>query len=134
MNVAASAYASTARAGLTGRALEAAVFNRCATELHRAAAMLPGDSAPLVAALERNRRAWRIILDEILDPENPLPDELRELLRQTAGFVFARTAQLAGAPVPAGVAALVTIDRQLASWLEAPASAAQAHPILPRHN
>jgi flagellar protein FlaF len=119
MSHAARAYAQNATAGLSGRALEAAVLNRCATELHRAAAALPDDTAPLIEALERNRRAWRLFVDEIRDEECPLPAELRRSLLGMAGFVFSRTVDLTETPDPARVAPLVEINRALAAGLEA---------------
>lgn len=125
MNAAAQAYATTARTGLTGRALEAAVLTRCATDLQRASAHLAdGAEAPLALyqALERNRQAWRIFTAEARDEESLLPPEIRRNLLVTAAFVFARTAEICEATDHGALAALVRplieYNRLLAAGLE----------------
>jgi len=124
MNAALQAYAATARTGLTGRALEAAVLTRCATELQRAAQATDGPDArfALIQALERNRQAWRIFAAQARDADSPLPAGIRRNLLVTATFVFARTAEICdttdGSSVAPLVRPLVDCNRLLAAGLE----------------
>ena len=126
MNAALQAYAATARTGLTGRALEAAVLTRCATDLQRASASLSADDPDahfaLIQALERNRQAWRIFAMQARDDDSPLPAEIRRNLLVTATFVFARTADICEttdlSTLGPLVRPLVECNRLLAAGLE----------------
>jgi flagellar protein FlaF len=119
MNHAAQAYASTARTGLSGRALEAAVLTRCATDLQRSFSFLPDDPEPFIAALERNRRAWSVITDDVIWSQPPLPPDVGRNIRLMAAFIFTRTAELAEAPDPARATILLEHNRTLAEGLDA---------------
>lgn len=122
MHSALRAYAATARTGLAGRALEAAVLTRCANDMQRASAALPDAWPDLLDALERNRKAWKLFASEARDPETELPADIRRNLLVTAAFVFGRTAEICdlkeGAPVQALVEPLAACNRQLAAGLE----------------
>ena len=122
MNTALQAYARTARTGLSGRALEAAVLSRCASDLQRAAGALPESHPALVEALERNRQAWWIFAAQARDDGSPLPLEVRRNLLVTAAFVFARTADICAVTefdrLGELVHPLVECNRQLAAGLE----------------
>ena len=122
MHAALKAYSATARTGLAGRALEAAVLNRCAAELQRAAAQTPATGPDLFEALERNRKAWSLFADEARDPETHLPSDIRRNLLVTAAFVFQRTIEICetpGAPdLAERIGPLVACNRHLAAGLE----------------
>jgi flagellar biosynthesis activator protein FlaF len=112
------AYAATARSGLTGRQLEAAVLKHCALQLQRALTF--GQEAPesFIAALERNRKAWSILSEELRDEGNLLPTDLRSALLRTAVAVFKRTEELANGADRSGAELLIAINRHLAAGLE----------------
>jgi flagellar biosynthesis regulator FlaF len=122
MNPALQAYSATARTGLAGRALEAAVLQRCATDLQRAAAQLPSSTLDLFDALERNRKAWRLFVAEARDPDTHLPDSVRRNVLVMGAFVFKRTIEICDAPEATNIADLVNpmidLNRQLAAGLE----------------
>ncbi len=122
MNAALQAYARTALTGLSGRALEAAVLARCATDLQRAAEGLPDTHFELIEALERNRKVWRLFAAEARDPDTHLPADVRGNLIVTASFVFARTADVCELRdterLAVMVSPLVEYNRHLVAGLE----------------
>ncbi|MFO1148468.1 MAG: flagellar biosynthesis regulator FlaF [Alsobacter sp.] len=123
MNSAIRAYSATAQTGLSGRYLEAAVLSRCANDLQRAVASLPQGHVGLIEALERNRKAWRLIAMEAGAEDTHLPPEIGRNMLKIAIFVFARTAEICETNdvslLPGLVEPLVTFNRHLAAGLEA---------------
>jgi flagellar biosynthesis regulator FlaF len=113
------AYARTAKTGLTGRPLLAAILQQCAIDLQRAADAGPqGDG--FVDALERNRRAWSVIAEEISDPESPLEQEVRQSLGRIATFMFRETFQICEEPDAGRLAPLAQVNRTLATSFDKP--------------
>lgn len=124
MSQAAHAYARTARTGLSPRQLEAAVLNRCASDLLRA---IDGDGEPrqLLAALDRNREAWALFARAAGAPDSPLPEEQRNAILRMAAFTLQQTldigrkiANAPGATPGPLVSPLVHLNRELAAGLE----------------
>ena len=112
------AYAATARSGLTGRQLEAAVLKHCAIELQRALTLGRDDPDAFTAALEHNRRAWSLLSEEVRDESSLLPNDMRRAMLRTAAAVFLRTEELARGADPAGAELLIAVNRHLAAGLE----------------
>ncbi|PSC05219.1 flagellar protein FlaF [Alsobacter soli] len=111
------AYGQAAKAGLSGRDLEAAVLIQCAADLQRAAMSLETDPKSLDEALARNRKLWSILAAEATEPTNPLPQEVKANIARLALFVFNRSLDLLVKPTPEGVQPLVDINRNIAAGL-----------------
>src|SRR4051812_6560514 len=101
------AYAAASRSGLNGRSLEAAVLKHCALELQRALAIGRNEEGSLASALERNRKAWSILSEEVRDDSSLLPPDIRRAMLQTAVAVFKRTEELAQGADPIGAELLI---------------------------
>lgn len=118
------AYARTAKSGLSGRRLLAAALSQCATDLQRALDLGPAavETGALVEALERNRRAWSIIAEELSDPESTLPEEFRKPLARLAAHTFRETFEICGAPGVERLQPLIDMNRTLAAGFEGAAA------------
>jgi flagellar biosynthesis activator protein FlaF len=126
MSYAAQAYGRNSKAGLTGRALEAAVLIECAADLQRACDTIATDPAALDGALAKNRKVWSILAADATAPDNPLPQEIKRNMAAMAVFIFNRSLDLILKPTPEGVAPLIEINRNLAAGLRGvPATSAQ---------
>ena len=100
-----NAYSRHQAEALTGRALEAAIFDRCALEMH------------LIKVLDRNREFWAMCVASCAEDTSPLPYELRVNIGQLAVFI---EAQMRKALVEQDVKALepiIFINRHLAAGL-----------------
>ncbi len=123
MTTASHAYARTARAGLTGRALEAAVLTRCADKIAQALNLADGAGDPLAltAALDVNRQAWAIFAKALRNDATDLPPDLRASVEVSIGLVFKLTIEIL-ASLDAGIDAarartLITVNREFAAGL-----------------
>ncbi len=68
-------------------------------------------------ALRRNWRLWTIFQANLLDPDCPVPAELRSNLLGLSNFVDRQTAALLAHPDPARIDVLVNINRQISEGL-----------------
>ena len=110
-------YARMSAHGLTGRALEAAVLDKCAYELHQLAKRGSASLAEIHKALDRNREMWAIYVASVADDASPLPMDIRRNIGDLALFV---EAQMRKALVEQDVTALepiIFINRHLAAGL-----------------
>jgi flagellar protein FlaF len=123
MKSAFDSYAETQRAGLTGRALEAAVLIKSAQRLDIARRALAAGEAPDTSALINNRRLWEILLLSATDASNPLPYETKRAIANIGIFVLGHTFDQLAKPNEKGLTALIDINRALAEGLTAKASA-----------
>jgi flagellar biosynthesis regulator FlaF len=123
INSATQAYARTSRTGLSGRRLEAAALVRCANNLQRTLLQMADDPAPLIEALEANRKLWSIFSVFARDDDSALPLDLRQTLLKVAIGVFRRQGEIGDLYAseqridPEAVEMLVTINRTLAEAL-----------------
>lgn len=111
------AYARMHANGLTGRALEAAVLDKCAYEMHEIARRGTARIAEIHKALDRNREMWSIYVASVADEASPLPLDIRRNIADLALFV---EAQMRKALVEQDVKALepiIFINRHLAAGL-----------------
>ncbi len=89
----------------TARRLEAAKRN-------------PDDKNAVLAAVRVNWRIWTIIQSSLVDPECPLPHEIRENLLNLSRFIDRRSAELIAAPQDIHkLDVLINIDRQIGAGL-----------------
>lgn len=116
-SLALTAYARRQAEGLSGRALEAAIFERCAADMQAVLNRGSATPAELFRAIERNREFWAMCLASAADENCPLPEELKVNIGQLAVFM---EAQMRKAVVEQDVKALepmVYINRNLAAGL-----------------
>ena len=86
-----------------------------------------GKRADLDHALTFNRKIWTILVSSAIDAGNPLPAGIKQNIAALALFVFNRTVSVMVEPAPEKLAALVKINREIATGLRAqpqPANAA----------
>lgn len=116
------AYDSGNRAAPTGRELEATALFKAARllEVCRSEWDAPGRAAKLDEALRYNQRLWTFFQGEWIDEACALPADLRANLLRLSRFVDRRTFELMAQPRPEGLAALIEINRQIASGLSEP--------------
>ena len=111
-------YAETQRAGLTGRALEAAILLKCARQLNETRESLEkGDAFASSEALIVNRRMWEVLMLSATDATNPLPHDTKRAIANIGLFILRHTFTQLAKPTAAGLATLIEINRTLAEGL-----------------
>jgi flagellar protein FlaF len=87
------------------------------------------------SALRANWRLWTIFQASLIEPDCPLPNEVRGNLLGLANFIDRTTVELLAEREPTKIAALVNINRQISEGLmegaRAKAAAAAASPTVP---
>ncbi len=126
MHHAANAYARAAKATQSPRELEAAVLIQAATRLQAISDDWNARRGDLGDALTYNRKLWTIIVTSATDPGNPLPHAIKNNIANLALFVFHRTIDIAEAPTPDKLGALININREIAAGLRSQAPSANA--------
>lgn len=112
-------YASQQRAALENappQAAEGYALIELARRLDDAARM-PEDLAAIRDVVRLNWRIWTIFQAELVDPESPIPVNIRENLISLSNFIDKRSAELIGAPDAAKLPVLVNINRQIGAGL-----------------
>ena len=78
----------------------------------------PDDANAILAAVRVNWRIWTIIQSSLVDPECPLPQEVRENLLNLSRFIDRRSAELIASPKDVHkLDVLINIDRQIGAGL-----------------
>ena len=99
----------------------------------KAAQREPVDEAALLHAVRLNWRLWTIFQASLLEPDCPLPSELRNGIIGLSNFVDKHTAAIIADPKPAMLDVLIKINRELAGGLmTVPPGAATAPEPPPR--
>ena len=112
-----TAYASQQTVGLKGRAVEAAVLEKCVQDMHMLCRKGQASPDEIHKAIDRNREIWAIFVTSIADETSPLPLALRRNMANLALYV---EAQMRQALIDADVKALepiIYINRHLAAGL-----------------
>lgn len=78
-----------------------------------------GNLEDMSTAIRLNWRLWTIFQADLLEPECPLPEEIRVNVLTLANFVDQHTVSFLGTPRPEMLASLININRQLAAGLYA---------------
>ncbi|WP_293859388.1 flagellar biosynthesis regulator FlaF [uncultured Alsobacter sp.] len=112
-------YATAARAGLTGRALEAALFNQIAVEIERCVSDDRVDIDALQRAVDRNRTFWALVGGDAAAPESSLPGDLKRDLQGLCAWTMKQSVRALVDPRPPQVLPLARINRILAEGLSA---------------
>ena len=113
-------YASQQRSQLENAAPQAAEGWALVETARRleAAKRTPDDSNAVLAAVRVNWRIWTIIQSSLVDPECPLPQEIRENLLNLSRFIDRRSAELIASPQDVHkLDVLINIDRQIGAGL-----------------
>lgn len=116
-NHAALAYQQTRRAVVSGRDLESMLLLKAAARLQAVRDGWQAKQNDLSGALTYNRKLWTILIDLILKPTNPLPDEVKRNLANIAVFIFKQTVDIECAPDPDKIGPLVDLNRTIAEGL-----------------
>lgn len=83
-----------------------------------AAKRAPQDTEGVLTAVRLNWRIWTIIQASLVDPECPLPLEIRENLLNLSRFIDRRSAELIATPSDIHkIDVLINIDRQIGAGL-----------------
>lgn len=95
----------------------------------------PENEPALLQAVRTNWRLWTIFQASLLEPDCPLPIELRSNILSLANFVDKQTADILANPVPSKLDILIRINRELAGGLltqppsRTPAAAPEPAPV-----
>lgn len=115
-----NAYAAASKAALnvqSPRELEAGLLLKAAARLQMIVDDWGVRAGDLDAALAYNRKLWTLLVSAVIAEDNPLPVEIKRNILGLANFIFNRTFQIAAAPEPQALAALVNINREIAAGL-----------------
>lgn len=78
----------------------------------------PDDLDAILVAVRTNWRIWTIIQSSLVDPDCPLPREIRENLINLSRFIDRRSAELIASPQDVHkLDVLINIDRQIGAGL-----------------
>ena len=124
MNQAVNAYAAASKTGLTGRELEASLLIRAAAQLQLVHDDWDARKSALDEALAYNRKLWTVLATSATEPDNPLPEPVKQNLSRLAVFIFNRTLDLMINPDATKVEPLISINRNVAAGLRENAKAA----------
>ena len=113
MNSPAKAYQRTPEPGNPART-EAWALLEAARQLNQTK---DGPIDHFRAALRRNWRLWTIFQASLLEPDCPMPPQIRGNLLGLANFVDKVTTELLVKPEPQRIAALININRQISEGL-----------------
>lgn len=117
-----------------GRDLEAAVLLKSALQMEQLARRLSGGENVSVeetdTVLTHNRKIWEVFLDDMSNPEHPVPQTIKNNVASLAVFVFKKTIEILAAPSAEKITVLVDINRSIASGLskKVPGAAPPASP------
>ncbi len=112
------AYQSIEKSTLTGRELEANVLTRVADMLVQARQADESQRGEQIEhAVRHNLRVWTLFQAELLDPEHPLPPEVRQNLLNLTAFIDKRSLELIADPQPEKLDILIAINRNIAAGL-----------------
>jgi flagellar biosynthesis activator protein FlaF len=119
MHHGAAAYASTARTVSVAnpRDLEASLLLKAAARIQTVKDQWAGASPELFHALTYNRKLWAVLATSATQPENPLPDDIKNNIANLGLFIFQRTLEIEFEPKPEKLSVLVSINRNIAAGL-----------------
>lgn len=112
-----NAYTRVQAEGLTGRALEAAVLDRCALEMRALVERKAPTSLEFHATLGRNRELWSLFVAGVADPACSLPDDLKVNIGQLAIFMEAQMRKAVATQDVQALEPMIYINRHLAAGL-----------------
>ena len=113
------AYKTSQKSVMTGREIEAAALTRCAILLSDCQKNWddPNRGNNLSEALRINQRVWSILQAELVQEDNPLPQQLKENILSLSVFIDKRIIQVMAHPAPEKLQILIDINENLAAGL-----------------
>lgn len=114
-----NAYTSIQKENLSGRELEASVLARAGLMLKSVKDNWGGSDheQKLLEAVKFNQKVWSFFQAELSDPENPLPENLREDILNLSIFIDKRLFEFMAFPDPEKLAIVIDIDFNIAAGL-----------------
>ena len=109
-------YSNVPSAAADPRQVEGWALTETAMRM-KAAQREPIDEAALLHAVRLNWRLWTIFQASLLEPECPLPPELRTGILGLSNFVDKHTSKIIAEPKPEMLDVLIKINRELAGGL-----------------
>src|SRR5712692_5118304 len=119
MRTATDAYKSVAKEIANPRDLEANLLLKAAARLQAVSDSWERDRSDLNEALTYNRKLWTFFLDAVTSPANQLPAEIRQNIANLGVFIMNQTISVTSNPRREALAALININRELATGLRA---------------
>ena len=117
MNQAAAAYGKVANRTASQREMEADKLLFAASQLQAIRDAWDVKKSELNDALLNNRKLWSVLVASVIEPENPLPANVRQNVANIGIFVFKQTMSVIANPQPEHLGSLININRELASGL-----------------
>ena len=116
-----NAYQTNIKATLSGRELEASVLSKAAVMLKQCQDgwEMSDLTEKLSDALKYNQKVWSFFQTEIANPDNPLPNKLKEDLLSLSIFVDKRIFEIMSYPSQEKLTALININLNIAAGLRA---------------
>lgn len=114
-----NAYTTIQKENLSGRELEASVLARAGLMLKSVKDNWggPGHEQKLLEAVKFNQKVWSFFQAELSDPENPLPENLREDILNLSVFIDKRLFEFMAFPDPEKLAIVIDINFNIAAGL-----------------
>ena len=113
------AYNEMQKNHISGRELEAAVLSRAGLMLKSVKDNwdAPDRDKKLLEAVKFNQKVWSFFQAELSDPENPLPQNLREDILNLSVFIDKRLFETLAFPEPEKLAIVIDINFNIAAGL-----------------
>lgn len=131
---AAGAYGSTA-AAVDPRMLEGQILLKAAAGLEDLARRIEKGENPsredIGTTLTYNQKLWQLFVEDMRNPDHPLPQEIKNNIASLALFVFKRTQEILIDTQPHKFKALIDINRNIAAGLMKQQGLQQAAPQKP---
>ncbi|MDD2366435.1 MAG: flagellar biosynthesis regulator FlaF [Desulfuromonadaceae bacterium] len=114
-----NAYTTNQKENLSGRELEASVLARAGLMLKNVKDNWDGADRDqkLLEAVKFNQKVWSFFQAELSDPENPLPQNLREDILNLSLFIDKRLFDVLAFPDPEKLSIVIDIDFNIAAGL-----------------
>lgn len=117
MHRAATAYSQTHRQTANPRELEAQLLLKAGAKLQSIIEGYTTDPEQVQEALNYNRRLWTVLLSAVMEPGNPLPQDLKQNFANLAVFVVSHTRAVELDPQVEHMNVLVRFNREIAQGL-----------------
>jgi flagellar protein FlaF len=112
-------YKNMHKVALSGRNLEAEVLSKAAFNLKKCQNQWddPNREQILDEALKYNQKIWTLFQSELAQPENSLPQKLKEDLLSLSAFIDKRIFEVMSFPSPEKLNVLININLNIAAGL-----------------
>lgn len=122
-----AAYQQIEKTTVSGRETEARVLTTAANKLKDCQKNWANDTKhdQLNEALEFNQKIWSIFQTELVKPDNPLPDVLKQNLLQLSAFIDKRIFEIMAYPASEKLNIIININQNIAAGLRGSLSDAE---------